>query len=154
MDKCSKCTNEKDRKGSYCKKCYAKYMKEWRVKNREKYLISHRKSGAKYDKKMRTENRDKYNSNRRKYRTSQKSHEIYIRRKKWLMDGDVTRGDLIEIWEKSKGLCSYCKGTIGKPRFSPFDMRGFDHVVSRDNGGKNNKDNLVACCRPCNERKG
>lgn len=44
--------------------------------------------------------------------------------------------------------CQYC----GKV-FSPGELT-LDHVVPRSRGGSSNWDNLVACCKRCNNRKG
>ena len=44
--------------------------------------------------------------------------------------------------------CQYC----GKV-FNPADLT-LDHVMPRSRGGSSNWDNLVACCKRCNNRKG
>ncbi len=44
--------------------------------------------------------------------------------------------------------CQYC----GKV-FNPSDLT-LDHVVPKSRGGSSNWDNLVACCKRCNNRKG
>lgn len=107
-----------------------------------------------YEAKFKAERRDAYNAKRRRNRSAKRNHQAYMRRKRWLLAGSVRRDDLIEIWELSEGLCYYCSRAIGKPRFSPYDMRGFDHKLARKDGGRNDKENIVACCRQCNELKG
>ena len=44
--------------------------------------------------------------------------------------------------------CQYC-GRI----FSPTELT-LDHVIPKSRGGGSNWDNLVACCKRCNNRKG
>ena len=44
--------------------------------------------------------------------------------------------------------CQYC----GKV-FNPSDLT-LDHVIPKSRGGSSNWDNLVACCKRCNNRKG
>lgn len=47
---------------------------------------------------------------------------------------------------RDRFACAYC-GTKGKP----ITM---DHVVPRSRGGENDFENCVACCQPCNQKKG
>ncbi len=49
---------------------------------------------------------------------------------------------------RDHNTCQYC-GQI----FSPADLT-LDHVFPRSRGGPSNWDNLVACCKRCNNRKG
>lgn len=44
---------------------------------------------------------------------------------------------------KTDGRCWYC----GSP------AKTLDHIVPRSLGGKDNLDNLVPCCKPCNSMK-
>jgi hypothetical protein len=52
------------------------------------------------------------------------------------------------VWDKSQGYCWYC-GTLTNP------WRSFcvEHVLPLARGGSNTLDNLVPCCRMCNEHK-
>lgn len=51
-------------------------------------------------------------------------------------------------------VCRYCGRVL-----DPFadhesnDTITIDHVVPRSEGGVNRAENLVVCCRPCNEKK-
>jgi 5-methylcytosine-specific restriction endonuclease McrA len=151
MYKCKTCGWKGEVNGRQrCLACARIRIKEWRKKNPEKA----REQKRRWEKKFRKERREEYNARRRKKRNSIKNSEAYYRRKKWLMSGTVKRLQLIKIWEKANGLCSICGKKAGTPRFTPFDMRGFDHIKSRINGGQNNADNIQVCCRKCNERKG
>jgi 5-methylcytosine-specific restriction protein A len=46
-----------------------------------------------------------------------------------------------------RGLCAYCGGTFGSADLT------MDHVVPVARGGRSVKGNVVACCKPCNDRK-
>src|SRR5947208_13577483 len=49
---------------------------------------------------------------------------------------------------RDHSCCQYC----GK-QFSPAELT-LDHIVPRSRGGESTWDNLVACCKRCNHRKG
>jgi len=49
--------------------------------------------------------------------------------------------------KKSEGICYYCKN-----RFKPAELT-MDHIVPISRGGKNNKGNVVAACKDCNNKK-
>lgn len=75
------------------------------------------------------------------------------KRRDWMRVGDVTREQLIAIYQAHNGLCAYCGGKVNG-RFEPLAPHGFDHVVPYSKGGKHTASNLVVCCRRCNLRKG
>jgi 5-methylcytosine-specific restriction endonuclease McrA len=71
--------------------------------------------------------------------------EAEIRREK-----DKARKLRKSRWWQQKlaiGVCYYC-GRIFKPK----DLT-MDHVVPLARGGRSTKDNLVACCKDCNNKK-
>lgn len=72
----------------------------------------------------------------------------------WLKSGNVTKQDLLNIFNTTNGCCFYCKKPILNPKFWPSAPRGFDHVIPKSKGGLHEKSNLVACCFPCNIAKG
>ena len=45
------------------------------------------------------------------------------------------------------GVCYYC-GNLFKPKYLTMD-----HIVPLARGGRSTKDNLVACCKECNNKK-
>jgi len=71
--------------------------------------------------------------------------EAAIRREK-----DKARKLRKSRWWQQKlaiGVCYYC-GRV----FEPGDLT-MDHIVPLARGGRSTKDNLVACCKECNNRK-
>jgi len=65
----------------------------------------------------------------------------------------VTRRQGLGILERDQFRCRYC-GFNGRASFENALVMGVDFVVARARKGKNETDNLVACCRPCNVIKG
>jgi 5-methylcytosine-specific restriction endonuclease McrA len=49
---------------------------------------------------------------------------------------------------RDHNTCQYC-GRV----FNPSDLT-LDHVIPKSRGGSSNWDNLVACCKKCNNKKG
>lgn len=147
--KCKTCGWEGEVKSRpRCLACARKRTVKWHKENREKS----RAQARRYDKKFRLERPEEYNTKRRRYRKQSTNQKQRLKRLKWLLDGDVTREQLIEIYERDK-VCIYC-GKKVKPRFTVTDPRGFDHSIPRINGGKHTASNIVVCCRQCNELKG
>jgi 5-methylcytosine-specific restriction endonuclease McrA len=52
------------------------------------------------------------------------------------------------ILMRDRYTCQYCDRTL------PSGELTLDHVVPRSRAGESNWENLVACCNPCNNRKG
>jgi len=52
------------------------------------------------------------------------------------------------ILMRDRYTCQYCHRTL------PSSELTLDHVVPRSRAGESNWENLVACCNPCNNRKG
>ncbi|CAN5803352.1 HNH endonuclease [soil metagenome] len=48
------------------------------------------------------------------------------------------------VFGRDSHMCQYCGGMA----------ESLDHVLPRSRGGEHTWDNVVACCRPCNIRKG
>ncbi|MBL8019120.1 MAG: HNH endonuclease [Leptospirales bacterium] len=49
--------------------------------------------------------------------------------------------------KKESGVCHYCR-----KKFRPADLT-MDHVIPLARGGRSVKENLVACCKDCNNKK-
>lgn len=52
------------------------------------------------------------------------------------------------ILNRDRNTCQYCN------KIFPPKKLTLDHVNPRSNGGKSTWENLVACCEPCNRKKG
>jgi 5-methylcytosine-specific restriction endonuclease McrA len=52
------------------------------------------------------------------------------------------------ILMRDRYTCQYCHKTL------PSAELTLDHVIPRSRAGESNWENLVACCNPCNNRKG
>lgn len=52
------------------------------------------------------------------------------------------------ILMRDRNTCQFCA------RLLPASELTLDHIVPRSRGGESTWDNLVACCHPCNNRKG
>ncbi len=52
-------------------------------------------------------------------------------------------------WQQktSSGTCYYCGEKVG------FKNLTMDHVIPLSRGGRSSKDNLVPCCKECNNKK-
>ena len=150
---CAKCqwSGEVPETRKRCRECERQYIKRWRAEHPD----AARSLKARMEKKWRSEHREEYNAKRRRKRQRNKatSEAMYKRRQQWLLDGDVTREQLVAIYERYKGHCIYCQSKV-HARFDPIHLRGFDHVRARANGGPHTASNLVVSCRKCNELKG
>lgn len=49
--------------------------------------------------------------------------------------------------KRSNGICYYCGGS-----FPPASLT-MDHLIPLSRGGRSNKENIVACCKECNNQK-
>lgn len=52
------------------------------------------------------------------------------------------------LYDENKGFCSCCGH---KKRFKEFTI---DHIIAKENGGKNIVQNLIGLCYDCNQKKG
>ena len=131
-----------------CLPCALAAVNRWRKKNPNKVKAQK----ARYDKKFRETRPEEYGAKRRKYYLPATAKRNWARRYQWLHSGTVSKTDLQDIFTLYDGKCAYC-GVSVKPRFSPKDPRGFDHVTPRSKGGKHERKNIVVCCQRCNIRK-
>lgn len=54
----------------------------------------------------------------------------------------------LNTWFDNLGFCSYCQQ---KTHYSRWDL---DHVIPFSKSKDNSKDNLIGCCKTCNNKKG
>lgn len=52
------------------------------------------------------------------------------------------------VYERDRGTCGYCG------RWLPIASATLDHIVPVSQGGEARWENLVTCCRRCNQKKG
>ncbi len=52
------------------------------------------------------------------------------------------------VYARDQGRCAYCGVSL------PLSAATLDHVVPQSQGGRSTWENLVTCCRRCNQRKG
>lgn len=56
---------------------------------------------------------------------------------------------------KGKGYCSYCNEKLERYPITRNDLRPtIDHQIPTSRGGRDSIENIVACCKKCNEMKG
>lgn len=73
---------------------------------------------------------------------------FHKQRAKWYgVENTLTMKEWKEIAEKSEGICCYCKNYVG------VEFISLDHIIPISKGGGNIKENVVACCYPCNVAK-
>jgi 5-methylcytosine-specific restriction endonuclease McrA len=57
-------------------------------------------------------------------------------------------------WEESKGTCFYCGIQMHFDKPNDDTRMTLDHLVPIIKGGRDNLENLVACCQKCNNKRG
>lgn len=88
-------------------------------------------------------------------RMSSPSTSVYVPQVILIPDCEHTKSLLKAVRFSRKNVlqrdgyrCAYCKHKFDK------NLLTMDHVIPRAKGGTNAWSNVVACCRPCNEKKG
>lgn len=149
---CGRCgwQGEVTAKQKRCLACARRQIAAWRAAHPERA----RKHLHERNRRFRVDRREACNAKRRRQRARnlETGRNARLRRMEWLRAGDVTREQLIEIFEQAKGKCHYCQTQV-TPRFSPLHPRGYDHVKPRAKDGRHTASNIVVCCRRCNELK-
>lgn len=67
----------------------------------------------------------------------------------------MRNGQLRETWEKTNGHCHFCGDPVEfeKRGWHDGDLSGYwevDHVIQKDKGGHDSKDNYLPACTRCN----
>ena len=128
-----------------------KYNKEYGVKNKERISSVARK----YHK----ENRDIIIIKRKKYNSENKDKiaaNNRNRRARIRLSGDrITSTEWADKILEYDGKCAYCDVVLEENPPNVFNPNGItqDHVIPVSKGGKHLIDNVVPCCRLCNNRK-
>ena len=68
-----------------------------------------------------------------------------VKRTKFAKLAKFNRGNVLL---RDNNECQYCCAKLERRNFT------FDHIVPVSQGGKTNWKNIVACCVPCNQKKG
>ena len=134
-----------------CLACARRKITEWRQRNPQK--VAAQKVRNRLSRLRRDPDWENRKRRLRRARNPETSREAQERRRLWLAEGDVTRQDLIDVYERDGGKCVYCKTEV-KCRYDPSSPRGFDHTKSRRDGGKHTAKNITVCCATCNVQKG
>lgn len=73
------------------------------------------------------------------------------RQANWYGSSWIRKEKRLAIYMRDDWACVYCQKDLSrvKPR-----LRTLDHVIPVIYGGTNNANNLVTCCKACNDRKG
>lgn len=124
-------------------------MRGWAKRNREHLRIRGRDYRRNNIEKVRKSCRKAARRRRKVCKLDNASRE----RREWFMQGDVTRMELIELFEMHNESCYYCKARILRPRFFPNNPSGFDHKIPRSRDGAHTISNMVPCCKTCNATK-
>ena len=67
---------------------------------------------------------------------------------KSLSSGAVARNNKKNrIYQMDKGYCQYCFKKL------TYEESTIDHILPKNKGGGNGRDNLVLACQPCNQEK-
>ncbi|MBA7705961.1 hypothetical protein ES703_114803 [subsurface metagenome] len=142
-----KCLSKKTGYNSHCKKCKAKYMREYRR--------THRKELNKKNREWIHSHRDKVKEYRRKYDQLPASEKARIKanhkRKAAMMSCEVN--DLTSIQVRILLAESVYCGICGK-FFNQKRKKTLDHIIPISKGGNHTSVNMQVVCRTCNSEKG
>lgn len=130
---------------------------DWRKANPERNRMHKRKWEINNPEKIRIKNKRYYEDNKnhhllicKRWRDSNRTlRALYSRSryalKKWA-EGSHTLDDILEIYEKQKGKCAYCKKKVG-------EKYHIDHILPLNKGGSDDKYNICIACPRCNQTK-
>jgi 5-methylcytosine-specific restriction endonuclease McrA len=148
---CKRCGWICDYERRICLPCLRITQTKWRAANPDKTratrLRSYKKLKATKPEVLAAKYKRKVKKKPEKYREKDACRFAFLR------SGDVTKPQLLSLYETANGKCKYC-GVDVKCRFTPTCLIGFDHVIPKAKGGLHTISNLVVCCRRCNFLKG
>jgi len=141
---------------STCKECANKKNKEnpWSRRNPERSRQIHRR----YEERHKEWLKERAKVYRVRYRDHRLAHTRNYRALKRLAEGTHTKEDIFHLFTAQRGKCYYCGKKLTPPGKGKKQghQRSYqvDHIVPLSRGGRNDRDNLVLACPPCNESKG
>jgi 5-methylcytosine-specific restriction endonuclease McrA len=149
---------ERARAREYCarpdvKKRVSERSKDWAAANPERVRELHQRWSKANAEKVQEYTRDWRNRNRADYLLG---HVVAQGKRRWRMynqgAGLLTKLQGMLCHAYWGGKCAYCAGDL--PALVPGKaLTALDHVVPLSLGGGHGPENVVACCKPCNDRK-
>jgi len=129
------------------KEASAERVRKWRAKNKEAANVLNRRHYANTAESRREEKRNYWRDVLSKRpKTDSERLADRLRRQKRREAGLLTRREWEEIVLQHGGKCAYCGDSSSKLTI--------DHVIPISKGGRNEKQNVVPACGPCNSSKG
>ena len=134
-----------------------KRVKKYYEKNRErfnerskKYYKKNKEQSLAKSKAWFKKNPEKAKEIAKRYRQSVKGRLTFktIKATRRTTKFKITSGKVKKAFEKTGGQCPYCPAKITETSFS------LDHIHPISKGGTNHLNNLIACCKSCNSKKG
>lgn len=128
---------------------YRKRQREYQIANRAKLLMDKRVNNSIRRKDPEIVAQERETSQAWKAANPEKVR-AYTRNRRAIRneaEGSHTDKDVIEIWDRQKGICTYCPTDL---RVSGYHV---DHMTPLSRGGSNWPSNLQCLCPPCNLRK-
>jgi|GEM_PF-2226061 len=122
-------------------------------KNRGRVRVINKKAHIRFRRNHQEECRKKSREYNRRSKKRAIQAENKRKRMEWLIKGDVTRQQLIDLFELHNDSCHYCGKRIRKPNFSPLYLVGFDHKTPMSRRGRHTIKNIVPSCINCNSSK-
>lgn len=151
IDQFGKDSTRKDRKTVYCKKCRAKYGKQYR----QRPEVKERMQDYQYQYARTLKARQAQIKRNRKYNNTDKgrslSRKIQAQRRQQLRNapGEFPEEHWLLLLEAYDHTCAYC----GRHESETGSLHR-EHLVPLSRGGRNDISNIRPSCRVCNSQKG
>jgi hypothetical protein len=140
-----------------CDRQCADCKQKWRAENADKSIAQSRRWRAENIQRAREKNNKWYANNTDRARAYGKKWNaenpdkprLYVNRRRALKlkaVGSHTAEQILDLFEKQKGMCINCRCSIKHGYQS-------DHIIALSKGGSNDIGNIQLLCRPCNGKK-